>query len=164
MKSTKVCVQQNLRLMKQDREMGRISSKTGIEGTSFLCCSMHVLTLVIFVLYVLNGYFFSPLLYFIRAGREFLGITIKDISKRPLVYRTAIYGLTGTPLLDSSNRVIELANLMGNAYVLGLSSHWRRLEKESTLDVACCRNKVGADEMNGSELVTHHRRPSISPV
>ena len=60
MKSTKICVQQNLRLMKQDREMGRISSKTGIEGTSFLCCSMHVLTLVIFVLYVLNGYFFSP--------------------------------------------------------------------------------------------------------
>jgi hypothetical protein len=105
-----------------------------------------------------------PLLYFIRAGREFLGITIKDMSKRPLVYRTSIYGLTGTPLLDSSSRVIELANLMGNAYVLGLSSHWRRLEKESTLDVACCRNKVGADEMNGSELVTHHRRPSISPV
>ena len=131
-----------------------------------------------------------PLLYFIRAGREFLGITIKDMSKRPLVYRTSIYGLTGTPLLDSSNRVIELANLMGNAYVLGLSSHWRRLEKESTrdiflenylepklgrqvrkaafdkcqdyLDVACCRNKVGADEMNGSELVTHHRTIKVS--
>ena len=125
-----------------------------------------------------------------RAGREFLGITIKDLSKRPLIYRKSIYGLTGTPLLDSNNRVIELANLMGNAYVLGLSSHWRRLEKESTrdiflenylepkrgrevrkaafdkcqdyLDVACCRNKVGADEMNGSKLFTHHRIVKIT--
>ena len=88
-------------------------------------------------------------------------------------------------MLDSSSRVIELANLMGNTYVLGLSSHWRRLEKESSrdiflenyleptrgrevrkaafdkcqdyLDVACCRNKVGDEEMNGSKLATHHR-------
>jgi hypothetical protein len=129
-------------------------------------------------------------IYPIRAGREFLGITIKNITKRPLVYRSSIFGLTGTPLLDSSNRVIELANLMGNAYVLGLSSHWRRLEKESTrdiflenylepargrevrkaafdkcqdyLDVACCRNKVGADEMNGTKLVTHHRHVKMT--
>lgn len=59
-----------------------------------------------------------------RAGRELLGITEKNIKKRPLVFRKAIFGLTGTPLLDSSNRVIELANLMGNSYVIGLSSHW----------------------------------------
>lgn len=41
-----------------------------------------------------------------RAGREFLGITTKDIAQRPLVFRTAIFGLTATPLLDSTNRVI----------------------------------------------------------
>lgn len=29
-----------------------------------------------------------------RAGRELLGITQKDVSKRPLVYRKAIFGLT----------------------------------------------------------------------
>jgi len=125
-----------------------------------------------------------------RAGREFLGITIKNVTKRPLVYRKAIFGLSGTPLLDSSSRVIELANLMGNAYVFGLSSHWRRLEKESSrdiflenylepvkgreartaefnkcqdyLDVACCRNKVDDEEMNGCVLQTHIRRVRIS--
>ena len=41
-----------------------------------------------------------------RAGREFLGITTKDIAQRPLVFRTSIFGLTATPLLDSTNRVI----------------------------------------------------------
>jgi hypothetical protein len=125
-----------------------------------------------------------------RAGREFLGITVKDILKRPLVYRKAIFGLSGTPLLDSTSRVIELANLMGNAYVLGLSSHWRRLEKESSrdiflenylepvrgrevrtaafrkcqdyLNVACCRNKVDDEEMNGSVLETQIRKILMS--
>lgn len=115
-----------------------------------------------------------------RAGREFLGICIKDPSHRPLVFRKAIYGLTGTPLLDSSNRVIELANLMGNTYICGLSGHWRKLEKESMrdiflcnylepqqgrevrkavfdcsqgyLDIACCRNKTG-EEMDGIEKI-----------
>ena len=117
-----------------------------------------------------------------RAGREFLGICIRNPADRPLLYRKGIYGLTGTPLLDSCNRVIELANLMGNTYVLGLSGHWRKLEKESMrdiflgsylepkqgrevrkavfdccqsyLDVACCRNKTG-EEMNGIDLITH---------
>ena len=117
-----------------------------------------------------------------RAGRELLGITMKDISKRPLVYRKAIFGLTGTPLLDSSNRVTELANLMGNTYIIGLSSHWRKLERESGrdiflqnflepaqsreirkniyskcqeyLDVACCRNK-SEKEMMGITLMEH---------
>lgn len=114
-----------------------------------------------------------------RAGRELLGICIKDPSKRPLLHRNAIFGLTGTPLLDSSDRVIDLANLMGNTYVIGLSSHWRKLEKESSrdiflenylepkqgrevrkaifekcqayLDVAACRNKTG-EEMTGISL------------
>ena len=51
------------------------------------------------------------------------------------MFRRAIFGLTATPLLDSTNRVIELANLVGNAYVIGLSHHWRNLEKESGRDI-----------------------------
>jgi hypothetical protein len=70
-----------------------------------------------------------------RAGREFLGISQKDITRRPLVFRRSIFGLTGTPLLDSSSRVIELASLMGGTYVTGLSSHWRKLERESCRDI-----------------------------
>ena len=119
-----------------------------------------------------------------RAGREFLGITTKDIEKRPLVFRGSILGLTGTPLLDSSCRVTELASLMGGTYVTGLSSHWRKLEKESGRDIflgnflepkqsrevrkminercqdylntACCRNKAEA-EMDGIHLVECRR-------
>ena len=110
-----------------------------------------------------------------RAARELLGITLKDISKRPLRFRKAMFGLTGTPLLDSCSRVTELANLIGGTYVTGLSSHWRKLERESGrdiflhayleprqtrlvrktinekcqeyLDVACTRNK--SDELKG---------------
>jgi len=54
-----------------------------------------------------------------RAGRELLGITQRDMSLRPLVCRRAMFGLTGTPLLDSSSRVIERANLMGGVYIVG---------------------------------------------
>jgi hypothetical protein len=114
-----------------------------------------------------------------RAGRELLGLTQRDPMDRPLICRRAVFGLTGTPLLDSSSRVIELANLMGGTYIPGLSSHWRKLERESArdvflhsylepkqsremrknvfakcqeyLDVACCRNKTG-EEMDGIEL------------
>jgi hypothetical protein len=114
-----------------------------------------------------------------RAGRELLGIMTKDPKQRPLVYRKAIFGLTGTPLLDSTSRVIELASLIGATYVLGLSSHWRKMERDSSrdiflqfylepkqsretrrnlykqcqdyIDTACCRNKVG-DEMIGITL------------
>jgi len=71
---------------------------------------------------------------------------------------------------------------MDNVYVCGLSSHWRKLERESMRDiflhnylepkqsreirkniynkcqdyirVACCRNKTG-EEMDGIELVNH---------
>ena len=120
-----------------------------------------------------------------RAGRELLGITERNVTRRPLVFRKGIFGLTGTPLLDSSSRVIELANLMGNTYVIGLSSHWRKLERESSRDiflhnylepkqsreirkniyakcqaylkVAALRNKSG-DEMKGIELITHVKK------
>ena len=119
-----------------------------------------------------------------RAGRELLGITTKDITERPLVFRGSMLGLTGTPLLDAATRVTELANLMGGTYITGLSSHWRRLEKESGrdiflssylepkqsrevrkminqrcqayLDVACCRNKA-EEEMDGIHLVERRR-------
>lgn len=70
-----------------------------------------------------------------RAGRELLGITEKDITKRPLRFRKAMFGLTGTPLLDNPARVIELANLIGGTYIIGLSSHWRKLERESVRDI-----------------------------
>jgi SNF2-related domain len=119
-----------------------------------------------------------------RAARELLGITEKDIRKRPLTCRKAIFGLTGTPLLDSSGRIIELANLMGGTYIIGLSSHWRKLERESCrdiflhnyleprqsreirkninlkcqafLDTACTRNKAD-EEMEGINLCDHRR-------
>jgi SNF2-related domain len=115
-----------------------------------------------------------------RAGRELLGITQRDTAQRPLLCRRGTFGLTGTPLLDNSNRVTELAHLMGGVYVTGLSGHWRKLERESCRDiflhnylepkqsreyrqtvygqcqeylyVACCRNKVGDDEMAGVRL------------
>lgn len=85
--------------------------------------------------------------------------------------------------------VIELANLVGNAYVIGLSNHWRNLEKESGrdifltnflepktsreirkniyakcqdyLDKACCKNKNEKD-MEGIELVEHQEQVKMS--
>jgi len=45
--------------------------------------------------------------------------------------RLPIFGLTGTPLFDMSNRVIEMASLMGNCYVTGQATFWRRLERIS---------------------------------
>lgn len=89
----------------------------------------------------------------------------------------------------SPSRVIELANLMGNTYVIGLSSHWRKLERESSRDIflhnflepktsreirrniyekcqqylsiAACRNKSG-EEMVGIELCEHRRIVNMS--
>ena len=68
------------------------------------------------------------------AAREFLGIAQHDLQKRPLRARGCVFGLTGTPLLDSENRVIELANLMGGAYITSQRSHWRKCERESGRD------------------------------
>jgi len=48
-----------------------------------------------------------------RGAREFLGVGCTDSSARPLVASTAVWGLTGTPLLETEARVTELANLMG---------------------------------------------------
>lgn len=48
-----------------------------------------------------------------RGAREFLGVGCTDASSRPLLAKCAVWGLTGTPLLETEARVTELANLMG---------------------------------------------------
>jgi len=53
-----------------------------------------------------------------RGAREFLGLAQTNISKRPLVAATGVWGLTGTPLLETEARVTELANLMGGTYLV----------------------------------------------
>eukprot|EP00536_Pseudo-nitzschia_multiseries_P012821 jgi/Psemu1/33218/gm1.33218_g len=68
------------------------------------------------------------------AAREFLGIAQYNAQKRPLRARGCIIGLTGTPLLDNENRVIELASLMGGTYITSQRSHWRKQERESGRD------------------------------
>jgi len=70
-----------------------------------------------------------------RGAREFLGVAQTEISKRPLVAARGVWGLTGTPLLETEARVTELANLMGGTYVTGASHHWRKEERESGRDM-----------------------------
>ncbi|KAL3911108.1 MAG: hypothetical protein SGARI_001804, partial [Bacillariaceae sp.] len=69
-----------------------------------------------------------------RGAREFLGVSQADPSKRPL--RAAnVWGLSGTPLLETEARVTELANLCGNSYIMGQAHHWRRNETFSNRDI-----------------------------
>ena len=70
-----------------------------------------------------------------RGAREFLGVAQTDVSKRPLLAATGVWGLTGTPLLETEARVTELANLMGGAYLTGAAHHWRKEERESGRDL-----------------------------
>ena len=70
-----------------------------------------------------------------RGAREFLGVSHTDASSRPLIARKAVWGLTGTPLLETEARVTELANLMGGTYLTGSSHHWRKEERESGRDL-----------------------------
>lgn len=70
-----------------------------------------------------------------RGAREFLGVAQTDISKRPLIAATGVWGLTGTPLLETEARVTELANLMGGTYITGAAHHWRKEERESGRDL-----------------------------
>ena len=70
-----------------------------------------------------------------RGAREFLGVAQTDISKRPLIAATGVWGLTGTPLLETESRVTELANLMGGTYLTGAAHHWRKEERESGRDL-----------------------------
>jgi hypothetical protein len=46
-----------------------------------------------------------------RGAREFLGVAQTDPAKRPLVASKGVWGLTGTPLLETEARVTELANV-----------------------------------------------------
>jgi len=70
-----------------------------------------------------------------RGAREFLGVAQTDITKRPLVAAAGVWGLTGTPLLETEARVTELANLMGGTYLTGAAHHWRKEERESGRDL-----------------------------
>ena len=70
-----------------------------------------------------------------RGAREFLGVAQTDPKKRPLVAATGVWGLTGTPLLETEARVTELANLMGGTYLTGAAHHWRKEERESGRDL-----------------------------
>jgi hypothetical protein len=68
-------------------------------------------------------------------AREFLGVAQTDITKRALVAKAGLWGLTGTPLLETEARVTELANLMGGTYLTGGAHHWRKEERESGRDI-----------------------------
>ncbi len=70
-----------------------------------------------------------------RGAREFLGVAQTDPAKRPLLAATGVWGLTGTPLLETEARVTELANLMGGTYLTGAAHHWRKEERESGRDL-----------------------------
>ena len=70
-----------------------------------------------------------------RGAREFLGVSQTDIRKRPLVAALSVWGLTGTPLLETEARVTELASLMGGTYLTGAAHHWRKEERESGRDL-----------------------------
>jgi hypothetical protein len=70
-----------------------------------------------------------------RGAREFLGVAETTPANRPLRAATGVWGLTGTPLLETEARVTELANLMGGTYLTGAAHHWRREERESGRDL-----------------------------
>ena len=79
-----------------------------------------------------------------RGAREFLGVGCTDASSRPLVAKTAVWGLTGTPLLETEARVTELANLMGGTYLTGSAHHWRKEERESGRDIFLNQQEQGS--------------------
>lgn len=79
-----------------------------------------------------------------RGAREFLGVGCTDSSLRPLMSRTAFWGLTGTPLLATESRVTELANLMGGTYLMGSAHHWRKEERESGRDIFLNQQEEGS--------------------
>jgi len=68
-----------------------------------------------------------------RGAREFLGVGCTDSTTRPLLAKSAVWGLTGTPLLETEARVTELANLMGGEFVIHLVHKYRFLECTDSL-------------------------------
>ena len=102
-----------------------------------------------------------------RGAREFLGVGCTNKSTRPLVAKTAVWGLTGTPVLETEARVTELANLMGGeslgppsqtlhfhctdslfpgtgTYLTGSAHHWRKEERESGRDIFLNQQEEGS--------------------
>ena len=101
-----------------------------------------------------------------RGARAFLGVGCTDTSSRPLLARTAFWGLTGkslivltvliaslnysqlylagTPLLATNSRVTDLASLMGGTYLTGSAHHWRKEERESDRDLFLNQQEEGS--------------------
>ena len=79
-----------------------------------------------------------------RGAREFLGVGCTDAKSRPLLAKSAVWGLTGTPLLETEARVTELANLMGGTYLMGSAHHWRKEERESGRDIFLNQQEEGS--------------------
>jgi hypothetical protein len=69
-----------------------------------------------------------------RAATELIGVSLPDPKLRPLRART-LWGLSGTPMLDSVQRVTELAWVVGGSYVTGSYQHWRRFERASCREI-----------------------------
>jgi hypothetical protein len=96
-----------------------------------------------------------------RGAREFLGVSQPDASKRPLLAASGVWGLSGTPLLETEARVTELANLCASTYVTGAAHHWRKDEAYSARDMFLSQveeNKSRECELNDS--VRKNSRPS----
>jgi hypothetical protein len=70
-----------------------------------------------------------------QGARQFLGVSQTSPSKRPLVAAVGVWGLSGTPLLETEARITELASLCGGTYVTGAAHHWRRDETFSGRDL-----------------------------
>lgn len=70
-----------------------------------------------------------------QGAREFLGVSQTIPSKRPLQAAVGVWGLSGTPLLETEARITELASLCGGTYITGAAHHWRRDEAYSGRDM-----------------------------
>jgi site-specific DNA-cytosine methylase len=68
------------------------------------------------------------------AARELMGLAAEGDAERPLHTRGGVWGLTGTPMLSSEDRVIELASMF-RSYCLGQAKHWRKAERASRRDL-----------------------------
>eukprot|EP00501_MAST-03F_sp_TOSAG23-6_P000813 GSMAST32.ASY1.ANO1.843.1 assembled CDS len=83
------------------------------------------------------------------AARELLGLAAEGDAERPLRARGGVWGLTGTPMLSSEDRVIELASMF-RTYCIGQAKHWRRSERASrrSIDYAIARREHAQEFIN----------------
>ena len=63
-----------------------------------------------------------------------MGLAAEGDAERPLRARGGVWGLTGTPMLSSEDRVIELASMF-RSYCVGQAKHWRKAERASRRDL-----------------------------